>query len=134
MAHIVAGHEFDGQMLDAMHGESLELDGHAWFETSSVLTRLPQPARRNRVEVIAIMNHNCPESRYCSAQGHRDLADRINALGIAGSAVYDALLSAVAAEHELTPGICSHPVDPLSDSPVGIEGDALLDGYRIRQI
>ncbi len=102
VALTVAGHEFHARTLDEMHGKSLGLAGHAWFETFSVLTRLPPPARRNPTEVVAIMNHNFPHSKFLSAEGHRDLADRITALGIAGGAVYDALVGAVAAEHELT--------------------------------
>ena len=41
-------------------------------------------------------------SRFLSAQGTRRLHARLASLGIAGGAVYDALVAAAAAEHGIT--------------------------------
>ena len=68
-----------------------------------MLTRLPPPHRRTPAAVARLLEHNFPHSRFLSAQAaeglHATLARR---LGIAGGAVYDALVAAAAAEHGIT--------------------------------
>ena len=49
-----------------------------------------------------LLAHNFPGSRFLSAQGAQRFHVRPAALGIAGGAVYDALVAATAAEHEIT--------------------------------
>lgn len=44
----VGDHEGHASTLEALAGRRLGLAGHAVFETYSVLTRLPAPARRTR--------------------------------------------------------------------------------------
>jgi predicted nucleic acid-binding protein len=78
------------------------LAGHAAFETFSVLTRLPPPNRRTPAAVAHLLAHNFPGSLFLSAQGAGRLHSRLASLGIAGGAVYDALVAATAAEHGIT--------------------------------
>jgi predicted nucleic acid-binding protein len=79
----------------------LGLAGHAWFETVSVLTRLPPPARRRPVQVAQILAHNFPASRFLDAEDQRRLVVRLAEMQIGGGAVYDALVAAVAERHEM---------------------------------
>jgi toxin FitB len=49
--------------------------------------------------VLEPMRHNCPRIVLIGAEAARTLQDRIVELGIAGGAVYDALVGAAAVEH-----------------------------------
>ena len=102
VAVAVSDHAAHDATVDALGGRELGLAGHAWFETFSVLTRLPGPARRPAVEVVRLLEHNFPESRFLDADGQRALAGRIAQLAIAGGSTYDALVGAAAVQHELT--------------------------------
>ena len=57
---LVADHEAHVRMLEATHGMRLGLAGHAWFETYSVLTRLPPGGRRSPAVVRALLDRNFP--------------------------------------------------------------------------
>jgi predicted nucleic acid-binding protein len=67
-----------------------------------VPTRMPPPNRRTPHAVARLLAHNFPGSRFLSAQGAERLHTRLAELGIAGVAVYDALVAAAAAEHGIT--------------------------------
>ena len=89
-------------MVDAVRNTTLGLAGHAAFETFSILTRLPPPARRSPGAVTRLMTHNFPATRFLSDRAAAELLARLGALGIAGGAVYDALVGAAAVEHGRT--------------------------------
>jgi len=78
----------------------LGLAGHAWFETYSVLTRLPGALRRSPADAARLLAHNFPESAFLSeaatAAPGTELAER----GIAGGSLYDALVAAAARHHD----------------------------------
>ncbi|MCC5954346.1 MAG: type II toxin-antitoxin system VapC family toxin [Acidimicrobiia bacterium] len=97
----VADHEFHQPVLHALDGMVLGLAGHAVFETFSVLTRLPPPARRAPALVARLIAENFPESRYLSDRGSAWLATQLAGGEISGGAVYDALVGATACEHGL---------------------------------
>jgi predicted nucleic acid-binding protein len=80
----------------------LGLAGHAAFETFSILTRMPPPARRSPGAVARLIANNFPATRFLSDRAAADLLARLGELGIAGGAVYDALVGATAVEHGLT--------------------------------
>lgn len=101
VALVLADHEAHDQTLNQLGDRTLGLAGHAWFETVSVLTRLPPPARRRPVQVAQLLAHNFPASRFLGEVEHRRLAIRIAELQIGGGAVYDALVAAVAVHHGL---------------------------------
>ena len=99
VALVAAGHEHHQATRKAVGSRSCGLSGHAAFETFSVLTRMPPPNRRTPHAVARLLAHNFPGSRFLSAEGTERLHARLAELGIAGVAVYDALVAAAAAEH-----------------------------------
>jgi len=102
VALTVADHEHHDATFAALQGRRLGLAGHAAFETFSVLTRLPAPARRTPATVARLLAASFPHSRFLGADSSRSLLGRLATLGIAGGSVYDALVGAAAAEHGLT--------------------------------
>jgi predicted nucleic acid-binding protein len=102
VALAAAGHEHHDATRRAIGGRNCGLCGHAAFETFSLLTRLPPPNRRTPGAIARLLAHNFPASRFLSAQGAERLHARLASLGIAGGAVYDALVAAAAAEHGIT--------------------------------
>lgn len=101
VALVVADHEHYRSAVDAVGGSTLGLAGHAAFETFSILTRLPPPARRSPSAVARLIAHNFPATRFVSDRAAAELLARLGTLGIAGGAVYDALVGATAVEHGL---------------------------------
>lgn len=101
VALTVADHEHHDDTFKRVRGRRLGLAGHAAFETFSVLTRLPAPARRTPATVARLLAKSFPHSRFLSAEGSGSLLGRLDSIGIAGGSVYDALVGAVAAEHGL---------------------------------
>lgn len=102
VALIVEDHKDHQQAVKALGRRRLGLCGHAAFETFSVLTRLPPPARRTPATVQRILDHNFPLSRFLSASAAMALLGELAGSGIAGGAVYDALVGAAAVEHGMT--------------------------------
>jgi predicted nucleic acid-binding protein len=101
IALVVADHEHHQATSTAVDDRRLGLSGHAAFETFSVLTRLPTPARRSPATVARLLAEAFPETRFLSAQAAAALLTDLGDAGIAGGAVYDALVGACAAEHGL---------------------------------
>lgn len=101
VAVVVADHEHHEGVLAKLAGRRLGLAGHAAFETFSVLTRLPPPARRSPATVGRILATSFPETRFLGADAAAELVERLASAGIAGGAVYDALVAATTVEHDL---------------------------------
>lgn len=99
VALVVEGHEAHVATLEAVRGRQLGLAGHAWFETYSVLTRLPDGLRRSPADVIRLLAHNFPASGFLGEAEARDLGAELARLGISGGAVYDGLVGAAARQH-----------------------------------
>lgn len=97
----VADHETHDLVSAALDGRRLGLAGHAAFESFSVLTRLPPPARRPPAIVARLLQENFPASRFLSADGASELLTRVGEGEITGGAIYDALVGATAIEHRL---------------------------------
>lgn len=102
VALVVADHEHHAVALDAVEGKVLGLSGHAAFETFSVLTRLPPPARRGPTAVARILRENFTANRFLSTEAAASLLERFADGDFAGGSVYDALVGAAAVEHGLT--------------------------------
>lgn len=98
----VGDHEHHEATFQALGHRRLGLSGHAAFETFSVLTRLPPPARCTPATVARLLAAGFPHSRFLGADAAGALLNQMHALGIAGGAVYDALVGACAGEHGLT--------------------------------
>jgi len=99
VALVVADHQDHDDTSAALAGRRLGLAGHAAFETFSVLTRLPPPARRSPATVTRVLDASFPQSRFLSAEATSALLSNLGTSGIAGGAVYDALVGACAVEH-----------------------------------
>ena len=81
-------------------GHPLGLAGHAAFETYSVLTRLPTPARLGAADASRLIDVSFPETRYLGSEASARLLHRFVELGILGGAVYDGLVAAAAEAHD----------------------------------
>ena len=101
IAFSVADHDHHEATFGVLVGRRLGLAGHAAFETFSVLTRLPPPARRTPATVARLLAADFPYSRFLGPGAAATLFDELHERGIAGGAVYDALVGAVAREHDL---------------------------------
>ena len=99
IALIVEDHEAHAATLEAVAGRRLGLAGHAWFETYSVLTRLPGGLRRSPADVVRLLTHNFPASGFLAEPESSGLGPEFARLGVAGGAVYDALVGAAARQH-----------------------------------
>jgi predicted nucleic acid-binding protein len=101
VALTVADHEHHELTFRTLGDRRLGLAGHAAFETFSVLTRLPPPARRSPAAVARLLAASFPYSRFLGARAAASLLAELDTTGIAGGAVYDALVAAAANEHGL---------------------------------
>src|SRR3954462_15728561 len=101
IALVVEDHEAHATALEAVRGRRLGLAGHAWFETYSVLTRLPGALRRSPVDVAAVLAHNFPGTVFLDEEAAATLGGELPRLGISGGAVYDALVGRAARRHGL---------------------------------
>jgi predicted nucleic acid-binding protein len=101
VALVVADHEHHEATLGAVGDRRLGLAGHAAFESFSVLTRLPPPARRTAATVARLLEVSFSETRFLGAGAAASLLVEFGTAGIAGGAVYDALVGACANEHGL---------------------------------
>ncbi len=119
VALAVADHEHHETTFQALAGRRLGLCGHAAFEAFSVLTRLPPPARRTPATVARLLAASFPYSRFLSADRAASLLAELEAIGIAGGAVYDALVGATAREHRL---------------PLATRDARALDTYRALEV
>lgn len=100
IALIVEDHEAHAATLEAVRGRVLGLAGHAWFETYSVLTRLPAGLRRSPADVVRLLAHNFPASRFLGEAESVALGAELARLNVSGGAVYDALVGAAARQHQ----------------------------------
>jgi predicted nucleic acid-binding protein len=101
IALVVEDHEAHAATLDGLRGRRLGLAGHAWFETYSVLTRLPGGLRRSPADVARLLARDFPASVFLAEEASVGLGAELARLGITGGAVYDALVGAAARQHHL---------------------------------
>lgn len=101
VALVIADHPHHNAVFQTTAEKRLGLAGHAAFETFSVLTRLPPPARSTPRRAARLIVSNFPWTRHLSATRAAELLTELADRGIAGGAVYDALVAAAAGEHGL---------------------------------
>lgn len=99
IALVVEDHEAHAATLEAVRGRRLGLAGHAWFETYSVLTRLPAGLRRSPADAYRLLAGNFPASGFLGEAESVELGGELAGLGVSGGAVYDALVGAAARHH-----------------------------------
>jgi toxin FitB len=80
-------------------GQEVALSGHALAETYSVLTRLPGDARLSPADAARLLAERFSAPVVLSRKQAVKLPDTLSRLGLAGGAVYDALVALAAQEH-----------------------------------
>ena len=81
------------------NGQELALSGQALAETYSVLTRLPGDARLAPADAARLLDARFSSALMLGRSQAQKLPDTLSRLGIAGGAVYDALVALAAKEH-----------------------------------
>lgn len=69
-------------------------------ETYSVLTRLPGDLRLEPADAARLLRERFAKPLILGARNSARIADRLGQLGIAGGAVYDALVALAAVDHD----------------------------------
>lgn len=95
---LLAGHPEYESCADALDRHSAALAGHAWFETFSVLTRLPGDARVSPALARSLLVENFPHVIWASADTLERLTTLLDAHSLSGGAVYDALVACCAVQ------------------------------------
>jgi predicted nucleic acid-binding protein len=80
-------------------GQEIALSGHALAETYSVLTRLPGDARLAPADAARLLAVRFAPPLVLSSQRAGELPGALSRMGIAGGAVYDALVALAARDH-----------------------------------
>lgn len=80
-------------------GREVALSGHALAETYSVLTRLPGDLRLAPPDAARLIRERFADPLLLRARTSRGLPAILSQLGIAGGAVYDALVGLAAVEN-----------------------------------
>jgi predicted nucleic acid-binding protein len=99
---LVRSHHDHAAVVRWWGGQEVALSGHALAETYSVLTRLPGDARLAPADAARLMDARFSSAPMLSSSRTRKLPDTLSRLGIAGGAVYDALVALAAKEHGVT--------------------------------
>lgn len=99
IALLIEDHEAHAATLEAVRGRRMGLAGHAWFETYSVLTRLPAGLRRSPADALRLLAHNFAASAFLGEGEQAALGPELARVGVSGGAVYDALAGASARQH-----------------------------------
>lgn len=98
---VLATHDDHHTTFERLNARRLGLAGHAAFETFAVLTRLPRAARVSPTSASTVLGAEFPGTRFLSAEAAARLLERFAVGDIAGGSVFDALVGAVAVEHNL---------------------------------
>lgn len=96
---LVQTHRAHPAVVTWWDGRRLALSGHAVAETYSVLTRLPGDLRLAPADAARLLDERFAEPFLLGAETAACLPDVLSRAGIAGGAVYDALVALAAAEH-----------------------------------
>jgi toxin FitB len=99
---LVRSHHDHAGVVRWWGGQEIALSGHALAETYSVLTRLPGDARLAPADAARLLNERFAAPFMLSRPLARKVPDTLSRLGIAGGAVYDALVAMAAKEHGAT--------------------------------
>ncbi|MFI4991276.1 MAG: PIN domain-containing protein [Solirubrobacterales bacterium] len=100
---LASTYEWHERCLAALAGRSPRLISHVAFETTSVLSRMPEGLRMAPVAVRDAIDRDFPASWLAlDADGQRACLRRAVDAGLRGGALYDALIAATAREHGAT--------------------------------
>lgn len=96
---LVASHRSHAAVSRWWNGREIALSGHALAETYSVLTRLPGDLRLAPADAARLLGERFVEPLLLGPEVAGRLPEVLSGLGIAGGAVYDALVALAALEH-----------------------------------
>lgn len=94
--YLMRSHDSHQQVRRALNQYQLVLTGHSLAETYSVLTRLPGDARLAPPDAVQLLEANFGEPVLPLPETTRSLPTELASVGIAGGAVYDALVGIAA--------------------------------------
>lgn len=97
---LVQQHREHAAIVRWLDGRNVVLSGHAVAETYSVLTRLPGDLRLSPVDAARLLDDWFGAPLVLGADTTARLPEVLSALGVAGGAVYDALVGLAAVEHD----------------------------------
>lgn len=96
---LVQTHRAHADVVRWWDGREVALCGHAVVETYSVLTRLPGDLRLAPTDAARLLTARFVPPLLLGPEVAMDLPSVLGRLGIAGGAVYDALVALAAVEH-----------------------------------
>ena len=96
---LVRSHQHHGEVVRWWDGQELALSGHALAETYSVLTRLPGDARLGADDAARLLDARFTTPLVLTGGHARNVHATLSRIGVAGGAVYDALVALAAKEH-----------------------------------
>lgn len=96
---LVRTHRSHADVARWWEGREVALSGHALAETYSVLTRLPGDLRLAPVDAARLLAERFVAPLVLGVDVAARVADVLGRLGVAGGAVYDALVALAAVEH-----------------------------------
>lgn len=96
---LVQTHQEHSEVVRWWHGRDLALSGHALAETYSVLTRLPGDLRLVPADAARLISERFAAPLMLGSDVSGRIPDVLSRLGIAGGAVYDALVAPAAREY-----------------------------------
>lgn len=102
IALLVQTHRAHADVVRWWNGREVALAGHALVETYSVLTRLPGDLRLAPADAARLMTERFAAPYVLGSEVYERLPEVLSRLGIAGGAVYDALVAYAVVEHGAT--------------------------------
>jgi toxin FitB len=98
---LVQTHRAHASVVRWWDGRQVALSGHAVAETYSVLTRLPGDLRVAPADAARLLRARFAAHLQLEPRAAARLPELFAELGIAGGAVYDALVALAAVEHDV---------------------------------
>ncbi len=96
---LVATHRAHAAVSRWWNGRDVALCGHALAETYSVLTRLPGDLRLTPADAARLLGERFAAPLLLGPDAAAGVPEVLGEMGIAGGAVYDALVALAAREH-----------------------------------
>ncbi len=96
---LVQTHRAHSTVVDWWGGRSVALSGHALVETFSVLTRLPGDIRLTPVDAAQLLSTRFAAPLLLDSDDAAQLPGLLADFGVAGGAVYDAIVGLAAARN-----------------------------------
>ncbi len=98
---VVQTHRAHATVVHWWARREVSLSGHALAETYSVLTRLPGDLRLEPAAAARLLGERFAEPFLLGRAAASHLPHVLSRLGVAGGAVYDAMVGLAAAEHDV---------------------------------